>query len=233
MAPFVAMLASLHRRFPAVTLIFMEHPCEKCGAAVEDGIPFCRHCGAPQIRVGVSYGEGAPQSNPRIPIISYAPTNAIQWSQALPSTALAGLIAAVLMFIPLGAFGLGMLAGGFLAVFFYRRRVPLPVTPSLGAKLGAASGTLGFGIFAIFMAVEVLVLHTGGELRAALLQALEQSASRTSDPQAQQVLAYLKSPAGLALVMGLGLAFLFVFFLILSSLGGALGAAVLRRKERL
>ncbi len=211
----------------------MEHSCEKCRGTVEDGTPFCSHCGAPQIRVGIAYGEDVSQPNAPIPVAHYGPVNAIQWSQALPSSALAGLIAAVLMFIPLGAFGLGMLAGGFLAVFFYRRRVPLPISPSLGAKLGAASGILGFGIFAVLMAVEVLVLHTGGELRAALLQALEQSASRTSDAQAQQVLAYLKSPSGLALVMGLGLAFLFVFFLILSSLGGALGAAILRRKERL
>jgi hypothetical protein len=91
----------------------------------------------------------------------------------------------------------------------------------------------GFAIFAIFTAIKVLVFHSGGQLRAALLQAVQQSASRTSDPQAQQILDYLKSPPGLALVMALGLAVMFVAFLLLSSLGGALGAILLRRREKL
>ena len=102
----------------------------------------------------------------------------------------------------------------------------------MGARLGAVSGVLGFGIFAVFTAIEVLVFHSGGQLRAALLEAVQQSASRTSDPQAQQILDYLKSPPGLALVMSLGLAVMFVVFLIFSSLGGALGAVLLRRKNQ-
>jgi hypothetical protein len=170
-----------------------------------------------------------------IPIQGVTPgTVAIQWSQALPSAALAGLIAAVLMFIPLGAFGLGMIAAGVLAVLFYRRRNPgASLSPGMGARLGALSGMLGFGIFAIFTSIEVLIFHSGGQLRAALLEAVQQSAARASDPQAQQVLDYLKSPPGLALVMILGLALMFVVFLILSSLGGALGATLLRHRNRL
>jgi hypothetical protein len=137
------------------------------------------------------------------------------------------------MFIPLGAFGLGMIAAGVLAVLFYRRRNPAAnLNPGMGARLGAVSGVLGFGIFAVFTAIEVLVFHSGGQLRAALLEAVQQSASRTSDPQAQQILDYLKSPPGLALVMSLGLAVMFVVFLIFSSLGGALGAVLLRRKNQ-
>jgi len=158
---------------------------------------------------------------------------AIQWSDALPSAALAGLIAAFLMFIPLGAFGLGMIAAGVLSVLFYRRRNPASnLTPAMGARLGAVSGALGFGIFAIFSAVGTLVFHSGGQLRAALLEAVEQSAAHSSDPQAQQVVEYLKTPAGLALMMGLGLGFVLVAFLILSSLGGAVGAAMMRRRDR-
>jgi hypothetical protein len=159
---------------------------------------------------------------------------AIQWSDALPSAALAGLIAAFLMFIPLGAFGLGMIAAGVLSVLFYRRRNPASnLTPAMGARLGAVSGTLGFGIFAIFSALGTLLFHSGGELRASLLEAVEQSAARSSDPQAQQVIEYLKTPPGLALMMGLALAVVLVAFLILSSLGGAVGAAMMRRKDRL
>ena len=219
---------------PAVSFNPMEHPCDKCGALVEDGVPFCKQCNAPQIRVGATLVEGLSGNQHPTPGLPHAGATAIQWSQALPSAALAGLIAAVLMFIPLGAFGLGMIAAGVLAVLFYRRRSPVAnLSPGMGARLGAVSGMLGFGIFAVFTSVEVLVFHSGGQLRAALLEAVQQSAARTSDPQAQQVLNYLKSPPGLALVMVLGLALMFVVFLIFSSLGGALGALLLQRKNRL
>ena len=155
----------------------------------------------------------------------------IQWSLALPAAALAGLVA-ILMIIPLGAFGLGMLAVGALSVLLYRRRNPAAnLTPGMGARLGAVSGALGFGIFAILTSVEMLVFRSGGQLRAALLEAVQQSAARSSDPQAQQLLEYLKTPQGLALVMVLGLIVMFVAFLVFSSLGGALGAALLRRKD--
>lgn len=218
----------------AVTFNAMEHPCDKCGALVEDGTAFCSQCSAPQIRVGGNLPEGVSVLERTLQGATYPGTTAIQWSQALPSAARAGLIAAVLMFIPLGAFGLGMIAAGVLAVLFYRRRNPVGIlSPRIGARLGAISGMLGFGIFAIFTSVEVLVFHSGGQLREALLEAVQQSASRTSDPQAQQVLDYLKSPPGLALVMVLGLAVMFVVFLIFSSLGGALAAALLRRREKL
>lgn len=137
------------------------------------------------------------------------------------------------MAIPLGAsFGLGMIAAGFLAVLFYRRRVlQANLTSSLGIRLGALSGLFGFGIFAVISALEAAIFGSGGELRTALLQAVEQAASRNSDPQAQQMLQYLKTPPGLVVVMILGLVVMFFLFLVLASLGGVLGAVTLRKKE--
>ncbi|MFZ0803414.1 MAG: hypothetical protein WBQ09_12335 [Terriglobales bacterium] len=211
----------------------MEHPCYKCGVTVEEGIAFCPQCNAPQIRVGGGSAEAASAAELSGDSFPSPGGTAIQWSEALPSAGLAGLIAAFLMFIPLGAFGLGMIAAGVLSVVFYRRRKPASsLTPAMGARLGAVSGALGFGIFAVFSAVGTLVFHSGGQLRAALLEAVEQSAARSSDPQAQQVIEYLKTPPGLALMMGLGLGFVLVAFLILSSLGGAVGAAMMRRKDQ-
>jgi hypothetical protein len=46
------------------------------------------------------------------------------------------------------------------------------------------------------------------------------------------VLEYLKSPQGLALMMVLGFVMMGLAFLIFSSLGGALAAVLLRRKDR-
>jgi len=211
----------------------VEHPCYQCSAPVEDGTAFCPHCGAAQIRVASEEvrrsGEPAEVLAPSAPVVPAG----IQWSQALPSAALAGLIAAGLMFIPLGAFGLGMISAGVMAVLFYRRRNPAgTLSPGMGARLGAVSGVLGFGIFAVFTAIEMLVFHSGGQVRALLLETIEQQALRTSDPQAQQYVTYLKSPPGLALFMGLMLVAMFFIFLVFSSLGGSLAATLLRRRER-
>jgi hypothetical protein len=221
----------------------VEHPCYQCKATVEEGIPFCPHCNAPQIRV---FGGGVPESGTLEPAFSgvqhpesqsHIHTSAVTgmvWPQALPAAIQAGLIGAFLMIIPVAAsFGLGMFSAGFLAVLFYQRRVfNAPLTSGLGARLGALSGMFGFGIFGVLTAIETLVFHSGGELRQALIQAVEQAAARNSDPQAQQMLQYLRSPQGLALVMIFGLLFMFLLFVVLSSLGGVLGSAMLRRKQR-
>jgi len=201
---------------------------------VEDGTTFCPHCGAAQIRVA---SEDVRQSGEPAEVLAQSRPVAsagIQWSQALPAAALAGLIAAGLMFILVKSGVLWMISAGILAVLLYRRRNPGgTLSPGMGARLGAVSGVLGFGIFALFTAVEILVFHSGGQLRAALLEAIEQSALRASDPQAQQYVTYFKSPPGLALFMALMLVVMFFIFLILASLGGSLAASFLRRRERL
>lgn len=157
---------------------------------------------------------------------------AINWSQAFPSAALAGVIAAALMIFPLGAFGLGMVASGALAAIFYHRRTPAtPLTFAIGAKLGALSGVIGFFIFTVFAAVVTLLSGTE-RLRAVMLEAVNQSAARTSDPQTLQAFEYFRTPIGLAIILVFGLIFLFLMFLLFSTAGGALGVAWVRRRRR-
>ena len=156
----------------------------------------------------------------------------IDWSHGWPSAILAGVIAAVLMFFPLGAYGLGMLAAGAFAAVFYRRRAPYAnLTAPAGAWLGALSGMIGFGIFVVFVAVVTLFSGTQ-RLRSILLEAVAQSAARTSDPQTLQTFEYFKTSPGLAVILVLGLIFLFLLFTLFSALGGALGAAWLHRRSR-
>ncbi len=220
----------------------MEHSCYQCGTAVEEGIAFCPQCRAPQIRVTVAVpqavlaseaGFGEVVSQGSVPAAAIPPAK-IDWQQALPAAALAGSLAALLMIIPLGAsFGLGMLSAGFLCVLFYRRRVPhANPTPWVGARLGMVSGALGFVLFGLLTLIETTLFHAGNDFRLALLQAVEQAAARNSDPQAQQMFQYLKTPQGLLVVMIMALAATFFVFLIFASLGGAVGAAILRRKNR-
>ena len=93
---------------------------------------------------------------------------------------------------------------------------------SQGARLGAVAGVFGFFIFAIFTAIQVALFHSSGDLRSALLEAVREAGQRNSDPQAQPIIDFLRTPQGLAVVMALGLSVMFAFFIVL--------AALLRRK---
>jgi hypothetical protein len=204
----------------------MEHAWDKCGAPVEEGTAFCPHCNRPLIRVDFSPEATPAPAPPQLPI-------GLQWSRALVPTIMAGLISSFLMLFPLGAFGLGMILAGVLSVVFYRwRNAGADLTPGMGARLGAVSGVIGFVMFLFYTAISATVLGGGPQLRQALTQAIEQSASRATDPQAQRVMEFFRTPQGLATVMIAGIAFAFIAFLLLSTLGGALGAALLRRKPR-
>jgi hypothetical protein len=216
----------------------VEYPCHQCGAAVEQGTAFCPQCRAPQIRVSVpeNFASSEIATDPAIsslPAYFGSPLSAgIDWSQALPATALAGLIAAVLMMTPLAGFGLGMLIGGSLSVVFYRRRIPVAnVTPGMGARLGMVSGILGGGIFAVLLSIGTVLFHAWDTIREKLIEVVNQTAARNPDPQAQQALEFFKSPDGIVLLLISALIGTLLAFVIFSGLGGALGALLLRRKE--
>ena len=207
---------------------------------MEQGTAFCPQCNAPQIRVAVAEilppsGTISDSAIPPLPAYfgsSLAPR--IDWSQARPATALAALIGAVLMITPFAGLGLGMLIGGSLSVLFYRRRVPAArLTPGMGARLGMVTGVLGSACFAIVLAVRTLLTHGWESVRADLIAGVEQAAARNPDPQTHQVVEFLKSPQGIVLLLIMALITTVIFFVIFSGLGGALGAALLRRRKEL
>ena len=136
------------------------------------------------------------------------------------------------MMTPFAGFGLGMLIGGSLSVVFYRRRIPAAnVTPGMGARLGMVTGILGGGIFAIVLVIGTMLFHAWDSIRDKLIEGVEQAAARNPDPQAQQVMEFFKSPQGIVLLLTTALIGTLIAFVIFSGLGGALGAALLRRKE--
>ena len=208
---------------------------------MQEGIAFCPQCNAPQIRVAVAEPLTPPvatsdqgATSPSYPYFISPLATRIDWSQALPATALAGLIAAVLMMTPFVAFGLGMLIGGSLSVVFYRRRNPVAnITPRMGSRLGMASGILGGCIFTVLLSARTIMLHEWGQIRQKVIELVEQAAARNPDPQALQALEFLKTEQGIALLVTSALVGTMVAFVIFSGLGGALGAALLRRKGRL
>jgi hypothetical protein len=126
-----------------------------------------------------------------------------------------------------------MLAAGFLSVLLYRRRCPaVHLTAGLGARLGALTGGLGFGALAAAAALWT-AFRSSKAIHDALLNYIQQYASRSSDPHMPQVLELFNTPAGFTFIMIVTLIMTLLAFLIFSSLGGALGAFLLHRKDRL
>lgn len=223
----------------------MEHPCHQCGSAVEDGTAFCKQCGAPQIRV-MAEDSGSQPMPPGTPDDLQPPSEpvalggrpaiapaGIDWSQAVPAAALAGLMLAIAFVIPFFGFLLWLIAGGTIGVAMYRRRVPqATLTPGLGARIGAVAGLFGFVVFAVLFAMELLVTRGSGHFRQMLQQVIEQAAARNADPRAQQAIQQLLTPAGLALLVTIVLVLFLAAFLALSSVGGAVGAWLLGKSSR-
>jgi hypothetical protein len=227
----------------------MDHPCYKCGHGVEDGRPFCLQCGAPQIRVAMpetatpAIAGGVPSGD--LPIFSSDPpavpaslrvpalSTGIEWPRAMRVCAIAALVGALLMTLGLMVPVLAVLGAGSLAVTLYHRRSPAwLVSARSGAQVGAVCGVLFFGIAAVFETVAMAALHNGGQLRQKMLEALQQAASRSNDPQVQAAFDRLKTPEGIALMLVFGMAVLFLVSIAAGSLAGALTGSFLGRRNR-
>lgn len=222
----------------------MEQPCYKCGQTVEQGVPFCPHCAAPQIRVVIAEPASAPtmafaaattsRDSATRPAAQTLPVLALpmQWSDAFKPCALAALVASLLMTLGLNPF-VAMFCVGFLAVVFYRQRQrEILIKATAGAGLGALGGLLWFAMSSILEALIVIFLHKGPELRNELVARIQQAASQTSDPQVLAIFERLKSEGGLEVLMLTGLIFAFLAAIVLGSLGGALGSVILGRRDK-
>ena len=231
----------------------MDHPCHKCGHSVEDGKPFCAQCGAPQIRVALpepaapfvasNVPAHIPAADP--PVLSLDPpvtsgslsvpalSTGIEWPRALRACAIAALISIVVMSLRLMVPPLATLGAGCLAVILYYRRNPTwRVNARSGAQLGAATGLLSSAVFAVFLAILLTLLQAGGQVRQQMIEALQQVASRSHDPQVQATLDLLRTPEGLAAKLILGMAGFLLISIVAGSVAGALTGAFLGRRKR-
>jgi hypothetical protein len=227
----------------------MDHPCYKCGHSVEDGKAFCSECGAPQIRVPMPEsaapaiaGNVLPGELPAFALDPPSVTGhlsastlstGIVWPRALRACAVAALISIVVMSLRLVFPLVAALGAGFLAVIFYRSRNPAwRVDARSGAQLGAVTALLSSGILTIFAAIAYAVLQAGGEVRQQALEAMQQMASRSHDPQIQASLDLLKNPEGLAEKFIVAMVILFVVSIAAGSVAGALTGAFFARRNR-
>ena len=227
----------------------MDHPCYKCGHSVEDGKSFCPQCRAPQIRVAVAEPSAlSDAANSRLsdrPIFSLDPPEGtrplsisalsagIVWPRALRVCAAAALISVVMMSLRLMVPVLAVLGAGFLAVIFYRYRNPAwKANARTGAQLGVITALFSSGVLGIFSAIAFAVLQAGGQVRQQALEALQQVATRSNDPQMLATLDLLKNPDGLAPKLIVAMIGFLVISIAAGGIAGALTGVFLGRRKR-
>jgi hypothetical protein len=213
----------------------VEHSCQQCGTAVEDGRPFCPQCRAPQIHVQIAVPDTAVAEglNPEVPIETDLASpqtrpatfgSTMDRSVAVRAALKAGVLGALLaVFIPL----LGVVLAGTLAVFFYRRenRFVLPV--ALGLRLGGAAGVVAFAIYSIFVTSLIFVTHSQQKYIDDVTTMVRRFGANPADPDLQASLHTLFTPAGLVLAFFFGM----IFAMVLASVGGALASLFLRPRN--
>ncbi|HEY4899407.1 MAG TPA: hypothetical protein VIH91_01180 [Terriglobales bacterium] len=232
----------------------MDHPCYKCATSIDETLPFCPHCGAPQIRVASPDEDAPPEApqysgdaTPRLVTPASWPTGspanlsqpaAIQWELAWKGALLSGLGAAVLTAMPVMGLGccLWLLGAGALAVWLYQRRVPgTLVTSGMGMRIGAVSGAVGYVATTIWSVFRFA--SNSQEFRTAMQEQMDKSLAANPDPRAQEIMRQfmgnLNTPQGLATFFVLILAIMAVVFVIFSAAGGALGASMFARRRDL
>ncbi len=232
----------MRRRFSLRYLRLVEHACERCGAAVEDGTPFCSKCNAPQIRVlAESSGETVPATPPLEPGTPYdvqpparpVPLGAagIDWNHGRRAALTSGLIAAALS-VFLFLFPIWLALAGFVCVGLYHRRSGQRVTGWIGAKLGAAAGVISFvlatALWIVLYLVDVKFFGGGQEFHDAFHKSIESAAS--SSPNGAEFLRFISTPEGLATFFVFAGLFYCAAFVLFAAAGGAAQGSRLRHK---
>jgi len=218
----------------------VEHPCQRCASPVDASAPYCNSCGAPQIRfvepeiITHTFRVQSPAANIPAQIKSQTilpSATALDKNSALRASLIAGAIAALLSLLPLGIV-FGAPIGGFLSVLLYRRRSWTgDPRPGAGFRLGALSGMFGYAIFLVLAAIQIALSHAQNEVRDSMIETIHRQQARNPDPQARQMLDYFLTPHGLLVMMIGGLVLICVMFVLVSGIGAAISAALLRRKD--
>jgi len=216
----------------------VDHSCEKCGAVVEDGRPFCPNCRAPQIHVQVAVpaiesgaGEasanslGAPSPIPHFGRPLTLQKGLLDRAAATRAAFKAGVIGG-LVGVLLGV--AGVVSAGILAVYFYRRERGLVPGARIGSRLGGAAGVVSFAIDYFLTVVPVFVMHAQQAYIEKLLKLWQALGFNPSDPDIQKSIQVLFTPAGMALTFVCGM----MVAVALAAASGAVAALLSRPASR-
>ncbi|MGB9233615.1 MAG: hypothetical protein WCC04_04315 [Terriglobales bacterium] len=203
--------------------------------AVEDGLPFCPQCRAPQIHVQMTVGsagdgvvaEELPGRTQEIAKFDrpLAPPSLFDRGAATRAALKAGVLGVFVgMLIPMA----GILLTGWMALYFYRRERGLAPGPAVGSRLGGAAGVVCFGINSILIVIEIFILHRQQQFIESVLKIAQAVGYNPADPEIQAAVHNLFTPSGLLLTFFFGM----TFSVVLAALGGALAALILRQPPR-
>jgi hypothetical protein len=197
-----------------------------CGAKLPEDARFCHKCGKPQRDEPVLV-EDLPEIPVLPPLLATPPVEAPPISFRNATAVRVAVLAGVPVFLLSAVAGPLTLAvpvaGGFFAVYLYRRRTGERVTVLAGARLGWIAGIIVFAILTMLLTMLVLMLS-----QPDLVQSMREQMARMSSISPEEVtkrIDLLRTPSSLALV----LLDAFLTYTLLTALGGAVGAKFLDR----
>jgi hypothetical protein len=199
---------------------------------VEDAL-FCHRCGKPQ-REDLIEREAEPlRAEPiQAPIEPPLPTAApvpqkIDFGnrsavRASLWSALTGFLLMSIVALVLGGASVAvtLFATGFFAVHIYVRATRTPVTAKEGAKIGWITGIFAFLLALVQFTLTIALEHAS--LRELFQKQFAEMAAR--DPNVQAAADLINSSAGLATLILAMVVGSFIFFTVMTMLGGALGS---------
>jgi hypothetical protein len=195
-----------------------------CGAQLPPDARFCHKCGKPQREEDVPVEEQPiviapppPPEPPEPPAISFRNAIAVRVALAtgIPMFLLSAVAGPLALAVPV--------AGGFFAVYLYRRRTGQKVTVLAGARLGWISGIIVFAIVTLLLTL-VMLLLSQPEFVQSMRDQMAKMSTISQDELTKRI-ELLRTPSGLAL----GLLDTFLSYTLLTALGGAVGAKILSR----
>ena len=199
-----------------------------CGAQLPEDARFCHKCGRPQREEPVLVEE-QPEVQPILEPLPTAPPPPIEAPISFRNATAVrvAVLAGVPVFLLSAVAGPLMLAvpvaGGFFAVYLYRRRTGQRVSVVAGARLGWIAGIIVFAILTMLLTMLVLMLS-----QPDLVQNMRDQMAKMSSISPEEVtkrIDLLRTPSSLALV----LLDAFLTYTLLTALGGAVGAKFLDR----
>jgi hypothetical protein len=207
---------------------------------------FCHKCGKPQYEDPLPAENEEVESEPSpAPIVSSvekeappAPQeisfhNRLAVRTAFSVAAISFVISSLLAFAGMLAIQLlatifVSVAGGFFAAYLYSRRTGRLLSVAAGARIGWLTGIFSFLINMVVITLSMIAIAGQGGF-AAFYQ--KQSGALGLPQEAMtQATELMKNPTVLILIVGFALLVQFFTYVILTSLGGALGAKVLEKE---
>jgi len=202
-----------------------------CGTRLVPDAVFCHKCGRAVREIGVESEPEAPAPVPAAAAAATAPQ-----PEQLPPVGFHNKVAVrIASWVAMVAMLLGGLtpilsvpawvAAGFAAVQLYRKRTGAFLNLRAGMTLGWITGVIMFVLSTVSLTLRALP----GNGEAGLAAMFREQIKKSPDPNMKEILHLLDTPSGLAMLLIVLLAMMFLLITLFSVAGGLLGAKFGRR----